>query len=68
MSTTLQPDFSERAKANDAPVARLIGFEAKEFGDGRGHSHVVRGQKASGSYRLGFHDSRRLPASSRIGS
>ena len=25
----LQPDFRERAKANDVPVARLIGFEAK---------------------------------------
>lgn len=35
MSTTSQPDFRERAKMNDVPVARLIGFEAKEFGDGR---------------------------------
>jgi len=33
--TRLQPDFRERAKANDVPVARLIGFEAKETGDGR---------------------------------
>jgi len=33
--TRLQPDFRERAKANDVPVARLIGFEAKEIGDGR---------------------------------
>ncbi len=31
----LQLDFRERAKANDVPVARLIGFEAKEVGDGR---------------------------------
>jgi uncharacterized protein (TIGR00369 family) len=30
-----QPDFRERAKANDVPVARLIGFEAKDIGDGR---------------------------------
>jgi acyl-coenzyme A thioesterase PaaI-like protein len=28
-------DFRTRAKTNDVPVARLIGFEAKEIGDGR---------------------------------
>src|SRR5947208_16985040 len=28
-------DFRERARANDIPVARLIGFEAKEIADGR---------------------------------
>jgi uncharacterized protein (TIGR00369 family) len=28
-------DFSARAKTNDVPVARLIGFEAKEIADGR---------------------------------
>lgn len=33
--TSLQPDFKERAKANDVPVARLIGFEARDIGDGR---------------------------------
>jgi uncharacterized protein (TIGR00369 family) len=33
--TPLQPDFRERAKANDVAVARLIGFEAKDIGDGR---------------------------------
>ena len=31
----LQDDFRRRAKANDVPVARLIGFEAKEIADGR---------------------------------
>ena len=31
----LQPDFRTRAKTNDVPVARLIGFEAKEIADGR---------------------------------
>src|SRR5713226_1893816 len=31
----LQPDFRERAKTNDVPIARLIGFEAKDIGDGR---------------------------------
>ena len=31
----LQPDFRERAKANDVPVARLVGFEAKDVADGR---------------------------------
>ena len=30
-----KPDFRTRAKANDVPVARLIGFEAKEIADGR---------------------------------
>ena len=30
----LRPDFRERAKANDLPVARLIGFEASEVADG----------------------------------
>ena len=30
-----QPDFRERVKANDVPVARLIGFEAKDIGGGR---------------------------------
>jgi len=28
-------DFRTRAKMNDVPVARLIGFEAKEIADGR---------------------------------
>ena len=31
----LKPDFRTRAKTNDVAVARLIGFEAKEIGDGR---------------------------------
>ena len=31
----LKPDFRERARANDVPVASLIGFEAKEITDGR---------------------------------
>jgi uncharacterized protein (TIGR00369 family) len=31
----LRPDFRERAKANDVPVARLLGFEAKDVADGR---------------------------------
>lgn len=33
--TSLRPDFRERAKVNDVPVARLIGFEAESIGDGR---------------------------------
>ena len=28
-------DFRTRPKTNDVPVARLIGFEAREIGDGR---------------------------------
>ena len=31
----LKADFKTRAKMNDVPVARLIGFEAKEIADGR---------------------------------
>jgi len=31
----LKADFRERARINDIPVARLIGFEAREIGDGR---------------------------------
>ena len=31
----LEGNFRERAKANDVPVARLIGFEAKDIADGR---------------------------------
>ncbi len=30
-----RPDFRERARANDVPVARLIGFEAENIGEGR---------------------------------
>ena len=33
--TPLQPDFRERAKANNVAVSRLIGFEAKDVADGR---------------------------------
>ena len=33
--TSGKPDFRTRANTNDVPVARLIGFEAKEIGDGR---------------------------------
>src|SRR5258708_13918227 len=33
--TRLQPDFRERAKANDVAVARLSGFDGKEIADGR---------------------------------
>jgi len=32
--TPLQPDFRERAKANNVAVARLIGCEAKDVADG----------------------------------
>src|SRR5436309_11185084 len=31
----LKSDFRERARVNDVPIARLIGFEAKEIADGR---------------------------------
>jgi uncharacterized protein (TIGR00369 family) len=31
----VQPDFRERAKTNDVPVTRLIGFETTDIGEGR---------------------------------
>jgi uncharacterized protein (TIGR00369 family) len=31
----LRSDFRERVRANDVPVARLIGFEAEKIGAGR---------------------------------
>src|SRR5260370_18119908 len=31
----LKSDFRERARVNDIPIARLIGFEVKEVADGR---------------------------------
>src|SRR5260370_42231909 len=31
----VQPDFRTKAKTNDVPVFRLIGFEAKEIAEGR---------------------------------
>jgi len=30
-----QADFRERAKTNDVPIARLIGFEAQDIAGGR---------------------------------
>jgi uncharacterized protein (TIGR00369 family) len=33
--TVHQKDFKARAETNDVPVARLIGFEAKEIANGR---------------------------------
>ena len=33
--TSSRPDFRERARANEVPVARLIGFEAEKIGEGR---------------------------------
>lgn len=33
--TASKTDFRERAKNNDVPVARLIGFEVKDIGNGR---------------------------------
>jgi uncharacterized protein (TIGR00369 family) len=32
---SFQSDLKQRVTANDVPVARLIGFEAKEIGEGR---------------------------------
>lgn len=37
------PDFRERAKGNDVPVARLIGFKAQVIGDGRATAILAAG-------------------------
>jgi hypothetical protein len=33
-------DFRGRTKANDVPIARLIGFEAKDIADGAGDGRL----------------------------
>jgi len=46
MSTPESPveaGFKTRAKANDVPVARLIGFEAKQIADGRASVTLAAG-------------------------
>jgi uncharacterized protein (TIGR00369 family) len=40
-----QPGFQARAKVNDVPIARLIGFEAKEIADGRAVVTLAAGQQ-----------------------
>ena len=40
-----QPGFQARAKVNDVPIARLIGFEAKEIADGRAVVTLTAGQQ-----------------------
>ena len=48
MSTPETPqksDFRTRAKTNDVPVARLIGFEANEIVDGRATVTLVAGSQ-----------------------
>ena len=39
----LRPDIRERAKRNDVPVARLIGFEASEVADGHATVTLLAG-------------------------
>jgi uncharacterized protein (TIGR00369 family) len=39
----LQADFRERARTNDVPIARLIGFEVKDIADGRATVVLVAG-------------------------
>jgi uncharacterized protein (TIGR00369 family) len=38
-----QADFRERAKTNDIPITRLIGFEAKDIADGQATVVVAAG-------------------------
>jgi len=51
----LQPDFRERAKTNDVPVARLIGFEAIDVADGRATVTLAAACKSHGN--LAWRDS-----------
>ena len=43
--TVHQKDFKARAETNDVAVARLIGFEAKEIGNGRAVVALAAGQQ-----------------------
>src|SRR5258705_13596921 len=45
----LKADFRERARVNDIPVARLIGFEAKEIADGRATVMLAAGPQHANS-------------------
>src|SRR5437867_2102479 len=40
-----RPDFRARAKSNDVPVARLVGFQAKEIADGRATVWLAAGSQ-----------------------
>ncbi len=43
--TVHQKDFKARAETNDVAVARLIGFEAREIGNGRAVVTLAAGQQ-----------------------
>ena len=47
--TVHQKDFKARAETNDVAVARLIGFEAKEIGNGRAVVTLAAGQQHANS-------------------
>jgi uncharacterized protein (TIGR00369 family) len=42
---SLEPNLSSKAKANDMPVGRLIGFETKEAAEGRAVVTLVAGSQ-----------------------
>jgi len=46
-----EPDLKQRASANNVPVARLIGFEAKEIGEGR--ATVILAAGPQHAHRMG---------------
>ena len=64
MSTTVQPDFRERAKANDLPVARLIGFQTKDIRDGVAAVTLSAGRQLCEGETFCDHPSWLAPASS----
>jgi hypothetical protein len=51
-----QPQFKERANANNVPVARLIGFEAKDIGDGRATVTLSAGPQHANPHLTAIHD------------
>jgi transcriptional regulator with GAF, ATPase, and Fis domain len=64
MSTTVQPDFRERAKANVVPVARLVGFRTKDIRDGLAAVTLSVGRQLCECETFFVHPSWLVPASS----
>jgi transcriptional regulator with GAF, ATPase, and Fis domain len=64
MSRTVQPDFRERAKAKDVPVARLIGFQTKDIRDGLAAVTLSVGRQLCEGETFCVHPSWLVPASS----
>jgi|HubBroStandDraft_2_1064218.scaffolds.fasta_scaffold433716_2 hypothetical protein len=64
MSTAVKLDFRERAKANDVPVARLVGFQTKDIRGGLAAVTLSGGRQLCEGETFCVHPSRLVPASS----